>query len=39
MQRAHRISQKEAESIVEDVASWTGLIQYASELEVIPLAT
>jgi hypothetical protein len=34
LQRAHRVSQKQAESIAEDVASWTGLIEYASELEV-----
>jgi hypothetical protein len=34
LQRAHRVSRKQAESIAEDVGSWPGLIEYASELEV-----
>jgi hypothetical protein len=34
LQRAHRVSRRQAESIAEDVASWAGLIEYASELEV-----
>jgi hypothetical protein len=34
LQRAYRVSRKQAELIAEDVASWAGLIEYASELEV-----
>jgi hypothetical protein len=34
LQRAHRVSRKQAESIAEDIASWAGLVEYASELEV-----
>jgi hypothetical protein len=34
LQRAHSMSSKQAESAAEEVGSWAGLIQYASELEV-----
>jgi uncharacterized C2H2 Zn-finger protein len=34
LQRAHRMGRKQAESVAEEVGSWAGLIQYASELEV-----
>jgi hypothetical protein len=34
LQRAHRVSRKQAELAAEDVGSWAGLIQYASQLEV-----
>ncbi|KAL1641350.1 hypothetical protein SLS61_010138 [Didymella pomorum] len=34
LQRAHPVKRKQAESVAEEVSSWTGLIQYGSELEV-----
>jgi hypothetical protein len=34
LQRTHRINRKQAELIAEDVSSWAGIIEYASELEV-----
>jgi hypothetical protein len=34
LQRTHCVSRKKAEWAAEDVGSWAGLIQYASELEV-----
>jgi uncharacterized C2H2 Zn-finger protein len=34
LQHAHRAKRKEAEGVAEEVSSWAGLIQYASELEV-----
>jgi hypothetical protein len=40
LQRAHKVNHKQAEDIAERVRSWSGLIEYASELqapsEVIP---
>jgi superfamily II DNA helicase RecQ len=41
LQRAHKVKDKQAEDIAERVRSWSGLIEYASELQapsqVIPL--
>jgi hypothetical protein len=34
LQRAHRVKGKQAEIVADEVSSWAGLIQYASELEV-----
>jgi hypothetical protein len=34
LQRAHKIQQKQAEDIAQRVHSWSGLIEYASELHV-----
>ena len=34
LQRHHRIARRPAESIAEEVGSWTGLIQYASQVAV-----
>jgi hypothetical protein len=34
LQRAHRIKSKQAELAADEISSWAGLIQYASELEV-----
>nr|GEZ17793.1 RecQ helicase L2 [Tanacetum cinerariifolium] len=34
VQRAHPAKRKQAKAIAEEVGSWAGLIQYASELEV-----
>ena len=34
LQRVHRASYKEAESVADEVSRWGGLIQYASEVEV-----
>ncbi|KAK7177379.1 hypothetical protein PSPO01_16572 [Paraphaeosphaeria sporulosa] len=39
LQRHHRVPRKEADSIAEEVGRWTGLIQYASQLEVPREAT
>jgi hypothetical protein len=34
LQRTHRVKSKQAELAADEVRSWAGLIQYASELEV-----
>jgi hypothetical protein len=34
LQRAHRVKRKPAEVIAEEVGSWAGLVEYASEVEV-----
>jgi hypothetical protein len=34
LQRAHRVKSKQAELVADEVSSWIGLIEYASELEV-----
>ncbi|KAF2742081.1 hypothetical protein M011DRAFT_472485 [Sporormia fimetaria CBS 119925] len=34
LQRAHRISRKQADSAAEEVSNWVGLVEYASELLV-----
>jgi hypothetical protein len=34
LQRAHRVKGQQAEIVADEVSSWAGLIEYASELEV-----
>jgi hypothetical protein len=34
LQRAHRVKGKQAELVADEVSSWAGLVEYASELEV-----
>ena len=34
LQRAHKVKQKQAEEIAEQVRSWPGLMEYASEIQV-----
>ena len=34
LQRAHHVKGKQAEIVADEVSSWAGLIEYASELEV-----
>ena len=34
VQRSHHVKRREAELIADNVRSWPGLIEYASELEV-----
>jgi hypothetical protein len=34
LQRTHRVNRKQAESAADEVSSWAGLIEYASEVEV-----
>lgn len=34
LQRAHRVKSKQAESAADEVSSWAGLVEYASEVEV-----
>ena len=34
VQRSHHVTRKKAELIVDEVRSWAGLIEYASEVEV-----
>ena len=34
LQRAHRVKRKQAEVVAEEVGSWAGLVEYASEVEV-----
>jgi hypothetical protein len=34
LQRAHRVKGKQAEIVADEVSSWAGLIEYASEVEV-----
>jgi hypothetical protein len=34
LQRVHRVKDKQAEDIAEQVYSWLGLIEYASELQM-----
>ena len=35
MQRQHRVSRKQAETVGEQIRSWAGLLQYPSELKVL----
>jgi hypothetical protein len=34
LQRAHKVKQRQAEEIAEQVRSWLGLMEYASEIQV-----
>jgi hypothetical protein len=34
LQRAHRVKSKPAELVADEISSWAGLIEQASELEV-----